>query len=96
MRSRIETLFSALTFVMRTVNRHFARGVAITLMNGDEPGAGIAARLRVASENGLRPLSGRSTTRLFSMVWLTVELTVSMVAAPEAFYAHGLGRLSDL
>ena len=35
----------------------------------------------VASAKGLRPFSGRSTMRLFSMVWLRVELVVSRVPA---------------
>ena len=54
------------------------------LIDGDEPPlfeVGVTPGARVASENGLRPFSGRSTIRLFSMVWLIVELVTSTAAA---------------
>ena len=54
------------------------------LIDGDDPplfDVGATPGASVASENGLRPFSGRSTIRLFSMVWLIVELVTSTAAA---------------
>ena len=79
----METLFSALTFEMPSIVTSLV-ALRPPLMKGDEPGAGMTPGLSVASENGLRPLIGRSTTRLFSIVWLTVELTDSIAAAPDS------------
>jgi hypothetical protein len=76
-------LFSALTFEMPSMVTSLV-ALRPPLMNGDEPGAGITPGLSAARENGLRPLSGRSTMRLFSIVWLMVELTVSIGATVAA------------
>ena len=67
------------------------------LIDGEEPplfDVGITPGASVASENGLRPFSGRSTMRLFSMVWLRVELVVSRVPAAP-LDGDGLGRPAD-
>ena len=72
-------MFSALTFDTPSIVTSLV-ALRPPLMNGEDPGAGATPGASVASENGLRPFNGRSTSRLFSIVWLTVELVVSIVA----------------
>ena len=90
-------MFSALTFETPSIATSLV-ALRPPLIEGDEPPlfeVGITPGASVASANGLRPFSGRSTMRLFSMVRLSVDRVVS-IAAAGAGHRDGLGRPADL